>query len=332
MATVSNEIFQDQLEQRRRRLLALSPATRSNGEVAGLLAEIDRALERLQQGTFGVCEECHGGIEADALLANPTLRICLDHFTSAQLRLLEHDLELAHQIQHRLLPQTAATIPGWNVAYHYQPAGLVSGDYVDLIFPQDAADEMLFLVGDVSGKGVAASMLMTQLHAMFRTLATVGQPLKKLLGSANQVLGESTISGQFATLIAGRANACGSLEIAGAGHVPGLLLNDSGITPIHASGIPLGISRASEYQTQTFRLKPGDSLVLYSDGLSEAENSAGDQYGESRLANFLAMQHARNAKDLLAATIQDLKEFSGEKKLADDLTVMVLHRDHSAAA
>lgn len=332
MATVSNEIFQDQLEQRRQRLLALSPAAQSNGEVTGLLAEIDRALERLQQGTFGVCEECHSGIEADALLADPTLRICLDHFTSAQLRLLEHDLELAHQIQHRLLPQTAATIPGWNVAYHYQPAGLVSGDYVDLIFPQDAADEMLFLVGDVSGKGVAASMLMTQLHAMFRTLATVGQPLKKLLASANQILCKSTISGQFATLIAGRANACGSIEIAGAGHVPALLLNESGVTPIPASGIPLAISCASEYETQSLRLKPGDSLVLYSDGLSEAEDAAGNQYGEARLTEFFSKQRSRNAKDHLASCLEDLRQFTGGKSFSDDLTLMVLHRDHSASA
>jgi phosphoserine phosphatase RsbU/P len=226
MATVSNEVFQDQLELRRQKLLALSPADETKGEVAVLLQEIDHALERLQKGTFGICEECKGGIEADALIANPTLRICLDHFTSSQRRTLEHDLELAHQIQHRLLPQNGQSLHGWEIHYHYQPANLVSGDYCDLIFPQDARDETIFLLGDVSGKGVAAAMLMTQLHAMFRTLGSLGLPLNRLLASANQVLGQSNLSGQFATLIAGRANACGSIEIAGAGHVPALLVSE----------------------------------------------------------------------------------------------------------
>lgn len=326
MATVSNEVFQDQLELRRQRLLALSPADEAKGEVAVLLQEIDHALERLQKGTFGICEECKGGIEADALIANPTLRICLDHFTSSQRRTLEHDLELAHQIQHRLLPQNGQSLNGWDIHYHYQPANLVSGDYCDLIFPQDARDETIFLLGDVSGKGVAAAMLMTQLHAMFRTLGSLALPLNRLLASANQVLSQSALSGHFATLVAGRANACGNIEIAGAGHVPALLVSENGVTRVPASGLPLGISAAAQYPSQSFRLNPGDTLLLYSDGLSEAENPAGDQYGQDRLEKLLAANKSSNAAQLLSACLADLHAFRGSNKLADDLTVMVVQR------
>src|ERR1700752_3228345 len=136
MATVSNQTFREQLLLRRDRLRELN-GNDSSAELSGLLQEIDLALERLHKGTFGVCEICSGGIEPEHLLANPVARICIDHLTTDQRRSLEYDLELAHQIQHRLLPQELPGHDGWDIHYHYQPAGLVSGDYCDLIFPDD---------------------------------------------------------------------------------------------------------------------------------------------------------------------------------------------------
>jgi sigma-B regulation protein RsbU (phosphoserine phosphatase) len=328
MATVSSDTFREQLHLRRHRLVEAARDIEPSVEISDLLQEVDLALGRLQKGSFGVCELCNGGIEADALLSNPTIRLCLDHLTSDQRRTLEHDLELAHQIQHRLLPQPFTQTGGWEIHYHYQPAGLVSGDYCDLIFPQNGNGDMIFLVGDVSGKGVAAAMLMTQLHAMFRTLVSVGLPLKELLASANQVLTQSTLSGQFATLMAGRASDSGEVELAGAGHVPALLVRESGVTRIPATGLPLGLFPGNRYQSQQFHLESGDSLVLYSDGLSEANDDAGGEYGEVRLSKLLSEKRAHRAQEITSACLDDLKIFCGGTKPVDDLTLMVIQRAH----
>jgi phosphoserine phosphatase RsbU/P len=324
MATVSNQTFQEQLQLRRDRLRELD-GNGSNAQVAGLLQEIDLALERLQKGTFGICEVCNGGIEPGHLLSNPMARICIDHLTTDQRRNLEYDLELAHQIQHRLLPQELPRLDGWDIHYHYQPAGLVSGDYCDLIFPEDGTGDVIFLVGDVSGKGVAASMLMAQLHAMFRTLVSVNLPLEKLLASANHLLSESTLSGQFATLMAGRASRSGQVQLVGAGHLPALLAQDSVVRSIPAAGLPLGVFCDSRYSTERLQLAPGDTLVLYTDGLTEASGADGE-YGEERLAKLLAARRGHQAREITLACLDDLRNFSGGAKPSDDLTLLVLRR------
>jgi len=177
MAAISDQFLRTQLEQRRQRLetgIALSP---ENSPLVRLLEEVDSALARMEKGTYGLCETCHDAVERHRLIADPLIRYCLDHLTAEQQRALEQDLELAARIQRALLPRQDLRVGNWQVHYHYEPAGPVSGDYCDLIHSDGEAGDLLFLLGDVSGKGVAASMLMSQLHAMFRSLASVGLPL-----------------------------------------------------------------------------------------------------------------------------------------------------------
>ena len=116
---------------------------------------------------------CNDTVERDRLLADPLVRLCLDHLTSDEHRALERDLELAARVQRGLLPRSDVGFNDWRVHYQYNPAGMVSGDYCDLILPANDDGELVFLLGDVAGKGVAASLLMTHLHAMFRSLAGV---------------------------------------------------------------------------------------------------------------------------------------------------------------
>lgn len=157
----------------------------------------------MNAGTFGLCATCHDAIEPDRLLADPLTQFCLDHLTPVEQRALQQDLELASRIQRELLPKPDTRFDGWEIAYHYQPAGPVSGDYCDLI-PGDA-DQVYFLIGDVAGKGVAAAMLMSHLSAMLRTLITVGLPLSQLMERASRVFCESTLPTHYATLVCGRA-------------------------------------------------------------------------------------------------------------------------------
>ncbi|HXR10326.1 MAG TPA: hypothetical protein VN792_06085, partial [Candidatus Acidoferrales bacterium] len=133
MAATENSYFLRELELRREHLLSASRANIADQSLNDLLASVDAALARLNSGTFGICESCQGTIEADRLLCNPLLSFCLDHLSGDEQRALENDLTLAARIQRALLPPSDWSSAGWQARYHYQPAGLVSGDYCDLI-------------------------------------------------------------------------------------------------------------------------------------------------------------------------------------------------------
>lgn len=125
-------VFRTQLLDRRAKL-ELASVLGASPDISRLLDEVDAALARIDGGTFGACESCGEPIEADRLLADPLTRFCLDHLSPAEQRALQQDLELASRIQRELLPKRDARFDGWQVAYHYRPAGPVSGDYCDLI-------------------------------------------------------------------------------------------------------------------------------------------------------------------------------------------------------
>jgi len=200
--TAEQRYLRTELEQRRERLHEALHSPAADPSLSQLLTAVDTALSRIDHGTFGLCETCHDTIEAERLLADPLVRFCLDHLTSAEQRALESDLSMAARIQRGLLPKPGLAPVGWDVRYHYQPAGMVSGDYCDLF---ETERGLLFMLGDVSGKGVAASMLMSHLHATFRSLAEAGLQLDRMVEDANRIFCESTLAGQFATLVVGRA-------------------------------------------------------------------------------------------------------------------------------
>lgn len=327
MATVEQNFLRTQLGERRQRLEAAIAGSPQNTALAQLLQEVDSALERMDKGTYGVCEECHDSIEPDRLMADPLLCHCLDHLTAEQRRALEEDLELAARIQRGLLPPQGLRVHGWQIHYHYEPRGPVSGDYCDLIQPGNSAGDLFFLLGDVAGKGVAASMLMTHLHAMFRSLTTVGLPLDQLMSLANRVFCESTMAGQFATLVCGAACRSGEVQICSAGHVPGLLAAQGKVVRIESTGLPLGMFCNSQYAVESLRLAPGESLFLYSDGLSEARNPSSEEFGIERLARFLGEHHGLAPESLMAACLNGVKAFCTGAPKTDDLTIMVLRRE-----
>src|SRR3981189_1097428 len=252
MTTADKSCWRPKLKQRRERLHEALHSPAADASLSQLLTAVDTALSRIAQGTFGLCETCHDTIEAERLLADPLVQFCLDHLTSAEQRALESDLSLAARIQRALLPNPGMAPVGWDVRYHYQPAGMVSGDYCDL-FETDGG--LLLMLGDVSGKGVAASMLMSHLHATFRSLAEGGLPLDRMVEDANRIFCESTFAGQFATLVVGRAVLDGSVEFVSAGHLPVLHIHGDGATPKDSTGVPLGTFCNTSFPVH--RLPPG---------------------------------------------------------------------------
>lgn len=325
MDTATQSYFHTELERRRASLQAACVSNVSDASLKQLLHSVDDALARLNAGTFGLCEVCHDTIESDRLLCNPLLQFCLDHLSTEEQRALERDLVLAANIQRRLLPREDWSAGNWKARFHYAPANQVSGDYFDLI---EADDSFLFLLGDVAGKGVAASMLMSHLHATFRTLAGQNLPLPQLVSEANRLFCESTTAGQYATLIVGRAWHDGNVEYASAGHLPLLHVSPRAVTSRQSTGVPLGMFCTTEFPVCKMQLDPGDSLFLYTDGLTEIFNSKGDEYGLRRVESLIGRHAHTPPEQILSACLQEIRDFSAGAKHTDDLTLLVLRHSN----
>ena len=329
MQPMFDERLRTDLVDRRARLahaVAHEPAAR---DYQVLLAEVDAALGRMNVGAFGLCETCHDPIEADRLAADPLLRRCIDHLTASERHVLDQDLELAERIQLGLLPPREVSALGWDIAYHFEPYGHVGGDYCDVVRPDPRGDSLFFLLGDVSGKGVAASLLMSNLHATIRSLTSVGVTVEQLMTRANRLFCQHTLDMHYATLVGGRATASGEVDLSNAGHWPVAHVRRDQTCLIESSGLALGMFCSSEYTQHRLRLEPGEFLVLYTDGLTEARNRMDEEYGTDRLAarlTELAQQRGPTARDLTAACVGDLTAFRGGTPATDDLTIMVVRR------
>jgi sigma-B regulation protein RsbU (phosphoserine phosphatase) len=324
MPEVIDNFVREQLLSRRETLHDAVTRAEHPDHLQHLLEQVDSALAKMENGSYGICEHCHTPIEGDRLLADPLVRFCLCRLTDGERDALEQDLELAARVQRGLLPPQDFARHGWQIAYHYEPASLVSGDYCDVI---DAGHSGLyFMVGDVSGKGVAASMLTAQLHAMFRALISVGLSLEHMLQHASRLFRQSTLPTQYATLICGRALPSGNIEIANAGHPPPFIARNGTVVPLDGANLPLGMFTEEEFSVGELRLEAGHSLVIYSDGVSEATDLAGAEYGSERIREIIACHCAAMSGALLAACREDLVAFRGHAPRTDDVTLFVLGR------
>jgi phosphoserine phosphatase RsbU/P len=313
-------LLRDQLVVRRQKLEAAVAKTQT-ANLLQLLEQVDRALERVDHGGYGVCEACAGTVEAERLFADPLTQLCLDCLKPAEQRALEQDLLLAARIQAGLLPKRDFSAAGWKIAYHYEPAGQVSGDYCDLV---QHGQDLYFMVGDVSGKGVAAAMLMANIHAMFRVLIPTGLPLEQLVERANRLFCESTLPTQYATLVVGKADEFGNVEICNGGHPAPFHVRREGVTAIHAATVPVGLFCDQKFSTTRLRAAPGDSLVIYTDGISEAEGPDGAQYGASSLHTLLGSCRELASRELVEKCLRAVLDFRAGSPRLDDQALMVL--------
>ena len=326
MDTSNVGVLRVQLVDRRERLQRTIAGSHDTARLVHLLQEVESALKRVDAGSYGICELCNEPIEPEYLKHDPLVRVCLGHLSDQQQRAIERDLDLANRIQSNLLPSQNMRVNGWEVSYHYEPAGPVSGDYCDIVTPEVNGGDTYFFFGDVSGKGVAASLLMSHLHAIFRSLLATPLPLKQLIERANRVFSESTMSTQFATLLCGKLTRSGDMEICNAGHCPPFLVRGGRVTCIDSTGLPAGLSYSGEYEVQKFRLSKGDTIFLYTDGLTEARNASEQQYGPEKLSTLLERHQTLSSQALIDACLQDVSTFRNGTPNVDDLTVMMLRR------
>jgi sigma-B regulation protein RsbU (phosphoserine phosphatase) len=306
----------------RRNKLETAAARSDADQLAELLDAVDEALHRMEHGDFGICEVCDAPIESEILLDDPLAKICLECLSTDQRRALEHDLSLASSIQRRLLPQQEFDAPGWEGYYHYEPHGVVSGDFCDVI--RDG-EETLVLLGDISGKGVSAALLMSHLSAIFRGLSDSGAPLVSIMERANRLFSAAIPAGSFATMVAVRLRPDGEVELSNAGHVPPIVHNGH-IDRLPPDGVPLGLFCQSAYTSQQLRLEIGDRLVLVTDGLVESTNGNGTEYGIDALASLVQSHPHLGPRDLANHLIADAARFRNGRPADDDTTSMVIRR------
>jgi sigma-B regulation protein RsbU (phosphoserine phosphatase) len=322
MATAQIDLRSDLMDWRKR-LGDVIDQSKESSHLTPLLTEVDLALHRMETHSFGICEACNEEIEDDAV-NDPIARFCLDCLNKKQQRALQDDLDNVSRVQYTLLPKQSLEVGGWRAYYHYEAAGPVGGDYCDLV--SNADGDLFFLLGDVSGKGIAASMLMAHLHAIFRSLISLDLPVNQLVERANHVFAESTMPAYYATLVAGRAKRSGTVEICNAGHLPALLTRKRSVASIEATGLPVGIFGHEKYSSIELKLEAGDSLLLYTDGLTEALDKSDTEYGVERLSKLMSNCVSLAPQALAAACLEDARTFSGVHPRADDLTIMVIQR------
>jgi sigma-B regulation protein RsbU (phosphoserine phosphatase) len=326
MQNIDVDALRSQLADRRQKLQNVITQTGRPEELVDLIVQVDVALEKMDKGTYGKCETCHDSIEPDRLAIDPLIKNCLDHLSATEQRMLEHDLDLAFSVQSNLLPKQGIGGAGWMTAYHYSPAGPVSGDYCDILPSRGENDPLYFFVGDISGKGVAASILMAHLHAIFRSLLKPGIPIATVLAQANRLFCEGTAQKHFATLVFGSAEKNGTIEICNAAHCRPLILRRGRVESVDSSSLPLGLFAHGTFSTQRLHLDSGEALLLYTDGLIEARNTANELYGEERLINFTSSLRSYVPGNVIDSCLNDLSHFIAGTKRIDDLTLLALQK------
>lgn len=326
MDTGTKAALREQLVDRRDRLRSAMDELGEVEDLTRLLTEVDSALTRIDGGAYGRCEICREDIEPAQLASNPLVRYCLCELSPDQQRALESDLGLAARIQAALLPVQDLRAAGWEAHYRYRPAGPVSGDYCDLVAGENDDGDLFFVVGDVSGKGIAASLVMAHLNASFRSLLELDLPVQDLLDRANRLLLDSTIPSHYATLVCGRARRSGEVEICNAGHLPAFVVRGGRVDRIESVGLPVGMFTGHSYEVKLLRLDEGDTLFLCTDGLTEARNGEEVEYGIERVAALLGDYHVQCPRDLADVCLSDLERFQSGSSPQDDVTLMVLRR------
>ncbi len=243
---------------------------------------------------------------------------------------MKRDLQIAKEIQAWLLPEKPPAVPGLEIAFATRPANTVAGDYYDVFSrPGSSASGETFLIAiaDVAGKSIPAAMLMATFQASLKTLSMSPTPLVELVGRMNAYACTNSQNGRrFTTaFIAEYDPANRVLTYINAGHNNPILRRQSGnIERLDVGGVPLGILENAPYTSASVTLQSGDWLVIFTDGVVEAENNRTEEYGEMRLLTMLNANTAVSPALLLNAVMLDLDRFVGSAPQHDDVTLMLL--------
>lgn len=239
---------------------------------------------------------------------------------------LANELAVASEIQLRLHPAAPPAINGYDLMGVSFPCYEVGGDYFDFIQKRDG--RVVIALGDVSGKGTGAALLMSSIHAAVRAQCTTRLSPSEIVTEINQYIYDNTPSNRYVTLFYSELDPrTNQLTYINGGHNAPLLVRASGeITTLDIGGFPVGITPFGDYHEGMVHLEPGDVLVIYSDGVTESQNEAGEEFDEPRLIEIVQRNRGRTAAGLRDRIDDALQKFVGKAKSVDDLTLVILKR------
>jgi len=294
-------------------------------DVLKSINELKDVLLKIKNKTFGQCVICGNGeeVEFERLEYDYATCVCLSHYSEDELRSLEKDLELTAKVQKDLLPCCAPDNEKIDIAHYTRPAGIVSGDYYD--FFTLGNNKLGIVIADIMGKGLSASMLMANIQATIKTLGHEYDDVAALVTRINELFCHNMKIIHFLSLCFISIDLeKGIMEYSNAGHNPPLFWNNKNkrIDLLNPTGPAIGLIKNTKYKSNQFEINPDDMILMYTDGLLEARDNNGDEYGEDRLNEFFITNTQESATHFLENLKKTLKSFSSH--LHDDVTLIAL--------
>jgi sigma-B regulation protein RsbU (phosphoserine phosphatase) len=291
------------------------------------LSRLSEGVEQLAKGDYHVRVDVSSKDEIGRLASafnNMAADVERHQRAAVEQERLRHELQLGRQIQHDMLPQAPLRLGLTEVRGVSVPATEVGGDFFNYFQLRDG--RIALLVGDVSGKGVGAALLMANLQAALRTRLALGQDLASLAQELDVDIDRTTPGPVYATLFVGILDpATRRLRCVNAGHNPQYVLRTDGrLERMESTGRPIGILSGGGYTEQGFDVAAGDVLFFYTDGCVEAENASGDMFGSERLEQALASAAGLGADQVMATVEAEVSRFRAGVELQDDATMMVV--------
>jgi serine phosphatase RsbU (regulator of sigma subunit) len=230
-------------------------------------------------------------------------------------RKVQQELNIASSIQQRLMAVTIPE-PGFaTVRARSIPCKEIGGDFFDVVMTNEG---LAVIVADVCGKGISAALLASILQGMIYSQLTNNVPLQEIMKATNTYLCQKNLDGKFATVVMARLHREGMLEYVNCGHVSPILVNSTGVVRMEEASVPVGLMADATYTSSSVKLQPGDRIVLFSDGITEAQNANGEFYGDERLHN------AATSRSPVETILQNVIQFCAESAFEDDCTVVDL--------
>ena len=240
---------------------------------------------------------------------------------------MKRDLEIAREIQTWLVPSQPPEVAGANIAFATRPQNSVAGDYYDAFYPNpEDRERLMIVIADVAGKSVPAALLMATLQASLRTIAGENAALADLVARLNRYACAHSLNGlRFTTAVLSEYNpASRRLTYVNAGHNAPILRRANGtLETLEVGGLPLGIRSDVGYETASLELRPGDALIFFTDGVVEAFNEAGEEFGNERWLSAIRNLPDWDAQQSLQFLMKRVDEFAGATRQSDDITCLV---------
>ncbi len=291
------------------------------------LEVIDEAIAKTETGVLGVCKVCCCPVEPELLEVDYTANVCLEHLSGAEISHLEDELELAKTVQKALLPQEAPSIPGLDVAAYSRPAEFLGGDYFDFI--DFGADSHGLVIADVAGHGVSASLQMASFQALTRAIIPASGSPAEAAKRIHDLFSHNIHFTTFVTLFIGTFNpVTRTLTYCNAGHNPPLLFRSSpgqgtSVSRLSPTAPAIGLVEEDQFGQRTLDLRPGDLLVLYTDGVIEAADPNNTFFGTDRLVGVVERLRDSSPREVVLGIRQAMEGFIGDRLPSDDITMVV---------